>query len=133
MIENIDNVLEQLVLTGGVKVDWDQTSMRKGRVCPPGSWSIYTDNDYSNLEHLTVAARERLHRLAIHYDEDGQLHLAFDPETRRIEAMEVTELDTGGLLLTLLFWPGLDGAKALYLATMAHWKEAIDNGWFDEI
>ena len=132
-IETIDDVLEQLVLSGGVKIDWDQAAMKEGRTCPPGSWSIYTDNDCSNLEHLTVAVRERLHHLAIHYDEDGQFHLMFDPKTRRIEAMEVSELDTGGLLLTLLFWPGLDGAKTLYLATMASWHQAIENGWFDGI
>ena len=59
------------------------------------------------------------------------LHLLFDPETRRIEAAEVSDPATGGTLLTLMFWPGLASARKLAISTMTHWLQAIDNGWLD--
>jgi hypothetical protein len=61
----------------------------------------------------------------------AHLHLLFDPETRRIEAAEVSDPATGGTLLTLLFWPGLISARKLAIATMTHWLQAIDDGWLD--
>ena len=62
---------------------------------------------------------------------DVYLHLLFDPETRRIEAAEVSDPSTGGTLLTLLFWPGLASARKLAISTMTHWLQAIDDGWLD--
>ena len=129
-METIDNVLEQLVLTGGSKIDWQPGESRR---LVSGDWSINSDIDCSNLDHLPVATRERLHRLSIHHDENCQLVLLFDPITRRIEAMEVIDLDTGCSLLTLTFWPGLESARKLTIATINQWQRAIDNGWFEGI
>lgn len=135
-IENIDNVLEALVLSGAVKIDMDQPdpSGSPGRCCPDGSWHVWPDAPGSeHYEHLTTIEKQRLQMLSINPDDHGQIHLMFDPETRRIQAMEISELESGGNLLTLLFWPGLEGAKSLYQATMASWHQAIENGWFDGI
>ena len=124
---SIDTVLEALVKAGGKKIDFDQPdpSGNPGRNCPPGTWSTWTDTDASNLAWVSEEVRNRLHHVSLHIDNDGQIHMLFDPVTRQIEAMEVTELDTGGLLLTLSFWPGMDAAKAIYRSTMDHWKRVL--------
>ena len=57
----------------------------------------------------------------------------FDPVTRRIEGMKVWDTDSCGMLLILLFWPGLESARKLVIATMTQWRQAIDNGWFEGV
>ena len=57
----------------------------------------------------------------------------FDPSSRRTKAMEVTEPDTGGLLLTLTFWPGMETAREIYDSTMANWKQVLEDGWFEGV
>ena len=133
MIESIDNLLEQLVLAGGEKIDWDETSItgQQGRFCPVGSWSIAEDTDCSVFEHLDDTITKRLCRLDLNVNDDAHLQAIYDPETRRIEALEVYECDTGSCLLTLTFWPGLASARKLTLATFNQWNKAIENGWFE--
>lgn len=135
MIENIDNLLEQLVLAGGEKIDWSQPDPngQQGRSCPIGSWSIVEDTDCSVFEHLEETITKRLSRLDLNVDGEGHLQAIYDPETRRIEALEVYECETGGVLLTLWFWPGLDAACRLTIATVSQWCKAIEDGWFEGI
>ena len=135
MIETIDNVLEALVLAGGEKIDWSQPDPNGsiGRSCPIGSWSITEDTDCSVFEHLDETITKRLCRLDLNINDDAHLQAIYDPDTRRIEALEVYEVDTGGVLLTLWFWPGLESARKLTIATINQWNKAIENGWFDGI
>jgi hypothetical protein len=135
MTENIDNLLEQLVLAGGEKIDWSQPAPDGsiGRSCPIGSWSIAEDTDCSVFEHLEETITKRLCRLDICVTDDAHLQAIFDPETRRIEALEIYEIDTGGVLLTLWFWPGLEVARKLTIATRKQWDKAIEDGWFEGI
>ena len=135
MTENIDNVLEQLVLAGGEKIDWSQPDPdgQQGRFCPIGSWSIKEDTDCSVFEHLDDTITKRLCRLDLNVSGDAHLQAIYDPETRRIEALEVYECTTGGVLLTLWFWPGLDAACRLAIGTLEEWRKAIENGWFEGI
>ncbi|KZR86253.1 hypothetical protein MITS9509_03492 [Synechococcus sp. MIT S9509] len=129
-IENIDNVLEALVLAGGVKIDWDDVG-DAGRSCPDGSWYVGTDIDTSWARDLEVAVQQRMDIIQINVDNDGQIGVIFDPVTRRIEAMEIGETDFGGLLLRMTFWPGLETARELYRSTMANWKQVLEDGWFE--
>ena len=71
--------------------------------------------------------------LSIRADDKGQLHLMFDPDTRRIQAMEVTEIESGGNLLTLLFWPGMTTARELYRTAIDSWEKAMEDGWFEGV
>ena len=133
MIETIANVLNQLVLSGGVKIDWIEGEVRK---CPNGSWWVDDPVDHQLFDdQLQSRAMIQMQHLAMVVElsetSDAHLHLLFDPETRRIEAAEVSDPSTGGTLLTLLFWPGLASARKLAIATMTHWLEAIDDGWLD--
>ena len=129
-IENIDNVLQQLVLSGGAKLDWKEGESRS---CIDGNWSIAEDTDCSVFEHLEETITKRLCRLDICVTDDAHLQAIFDPETRRIEALEIYEIDTGGVLLTLWFWPGLEVARKLTIATRKQWGKAIEDGWFEGI
>ncbi len=131
-IENIDNVLEQLVLSGGSKIDWGGEGS-EGRAVPVGAWSIVEDTDCSHLKHLHETITKRLCLLDLTVTDDACLRAMFDPETRRIEAFDVYEVDTGGILLTLMFWPGLESAKKLAASTFDQWHKAVDEGWFDGI
>ena len=131
-IENIDNVLEQLVLSGGSKIDWCGEGS-EGRAVPVGAWSIVDDTDCSHLEHLHETITKRLCRLDLNVNDDAQLQAIFDPVTRRIQALEIYESDFGGTLLTLMFWPGLESAKKLAASTFDQWRKAVDEGWFDGI
>jgi hypothetical protein len=135
VIENIDNLLEQLVLAGGEKIDWSQPDPdgSMGRSCPIGSWSIAEDTDCSVFEHLDDTITKRLCRLDLTVNDDAHLQAIYDPETRRIEALEVYECATGGVLLTLWFWPGLESARNLSIATLSQWCKAIEDGWFEGI
>lgn len=133
MIENIDNVLDQLVLAGGLKIDWVEGEERK---CPNGSWWVDDPVDHQLFDdQLQPTAMIQMQHLAMVVEvtqtSDAHLHLLFDPETRRIEATEVSDPATGGTLLTLLFWPGLDSARKLAIATLNHWRQAIDDGLLD--
>ena len=135
-IESIDNVLEQLVLSGAVKVDMDQPdpSGKPGRCCPNGSWHAYSDaSGCDHYEHLTAVEKQRLQMLSINPDGHGQIHLMFDPSTRRIQATEISELESGYPLLTLFFWPGLETAHSVYRQTIARWQKAIADGWFEGV
>ena len=134
-IENIDNLLEQLVLAGGEKVDWNQPDPDGliGRSCPINSWCIVHDTDCCVFENLDETITKRMSRLDLNIDGDAHLQAIYDPETRRIEALEVYECTTGGVLLTLWFWPGLASARKLAIATINQWTKAIENGWCDGI
>ena len=134
-IENIDNVMQSLMLEGGGKIDFDQPDPNggTGRYCPDGSWSIKEDTDCSHLDHLLETVTKRLYRLDICVTEDAHVQAIFDPETRRIEALEIYETDAGSNLLTLTFWPGLDAARKLTIATSAQWCKAVTDGWFDGV
>ena len=102
------------------------TEMGLGRPCPPAL-------HFSGISADGTPLKTRIDIIQISPDKDGQIGVIFDPVTRRIEALEIGETPFGGCLLRMLFWPGLEAAQALYMATMANWKEAIDNGWFDGI
>ena len=134
-MENIDYILCKLVANGAPKDD-----AKPGEVCHhgAGSWSIHKPHPqfvFANAVvfghlHATVAARlEYLHLNREH----GSISLVFDPVSRRIEGVEITETDFGGILLALHFWPGLEQAEKLYQATIKQWHQAIANGWFDGI
>ena len=128
---SIDTVLEALVKAGGKKID---RKPGESRCCPDGSWSIKTDPPCcEHYEHLTTPEKQRLQMLSIRADDKGQLHLMFDPDTRRIQAMEVTEIESGGNLLTLLFWPGMTTARELYRTAIDSWEKAMEDGWFEGV
>ena len=139
-IESIDSVMEQLVLTGGSKIDWQEGESRS---VDDGQWSIHDHADHKLFDgHLYPAMITRMQCLNVSIDVEtppnplgpqAELLVMFDPVTRRIEAMEVWDTDTCGILLTLMFWPGLESARKLVIATMTQWKQAIDNGWFEGI
>jgi hypothetical protein len=133
MIETNDNVFNQLVFAGGEKIDWIEGEERK---CPNGSWWVDDPVDHQLFDvHLQPTAMIQMQHLAmvveLNQTAHAHLHLLFDPETRRIEAAEVSDPSTGGTLLTLLFWPGLISARKLAIATMTHWLQVIDDGWLD--
>ena len=133
MIETIDNVLNQLVLAGGEKIDWIEGEERK---CLNGSWWVDDPVDHQLFDvHLQPTAMIQMQHLVmvveLNQTAHAHRHLLFYPETRRIEAAEVSDPSTGGTLLTLLFWPGLISARKLAIATMTHWLQAIDDGWLD--
>ena len=132
-IENIDNVMQALISAGGEKIDWNQPDPNGsiGRSCPIGSWSIVEGTDSSHLDYLHETITKRLSRLDLNVSDDAHLQAIFDPETRRIEALEVYELDTGGVLLTLWFWPGLEVARKLTIASRRQWDKALADGWFE--
>ena len=135
-IDNIDNVLEQLVLAGGEKIDWGQPGPNgsiPSRSYPVGSWSIVEDTDCSAFDHLDDTITKRLCRLTLTVNDDADLQAIYDPDTRRIEALAVYECATGGVLLTLWFWPGLESARNLSIATLSQWCKAIEDGWFEGI
>lgn len=125
--------MQSLISAGGEKIDWNQPDQdgRQGRVCLINSWSIKEDTDCSVFEHLHETITKRLCRLDINVNDDAHLQAIFDPETRRIEALEIYEIDTGGVLLTLWFWPGLEVARKLTIATRKQWDKAIEDGWFE--
>ena len=130
-IESIDSVMEQLVLTGGSKIDWQEG---ESRALKDGQWSIHDHADHQLFDgHLYPAVITRMQCLNITVGDQAELLVLFDPVTRRIEAMEVWDTDTCGILLTLVFWPGLESARKLVIATMSQWQQAIDNGWFEGI
>ena len=138
-IENIDNVLEQLVLAGGSKIDWQEG---ESRAVKDGQWSIDDHADHKLFDgHLYPAVITRMQCLNVSIDVESpadpflqaQLLVMFDPVTRRIEAMEVWDPDSCGILLTLMFWPGLESARKLLIATMNQWQQAIADGWYDGI
>ena len=136
MIENIDNLLEQLVLAGGEKIDWnqpDQNGSAQSRSCSIGSWSIHHDTDCSVFEHLDDTITKRLCRLDLNINDDAHLQAIYDPETRRIEALEIYECELASNLLTLTFWPGLESARKLTIATVSQWCKAIEDGWFEGV
>ena len=94
-IENIDNVLEQLVLAGGSKIDWQEG---ESRAVKDGQWSIDDHADHKLFDgHLYPAVITRMQCLNVSIDVESpadpflqaQLLVMFDPVTRRIEAMEV--------------------------------------------
>ena len=98
MIETIDNVLNQLVLAGGEKIDWIEGEERK---CPNGSWWVDEPVDHQLFDdHLQPTAMIQMQHLAmvveLNQTAHAHLHLLFDPETRRIEAAEVSDPSTGG-------------------------------------
>ena len=134
-IETIDNVLEALVLAGGEKIDWSQPAPdgQSGRLCPIGSWSITEDTDCSVFEHLDDTITKRLCRLDLNVTDYAHLQAIYDPETRRIEALEIYECELASNLLTLTFWPGLESARQLTIATINQWTKAIENGWFEGV
>ena len=133
--ESIDDVLEQLVLAGGEKIDWSQPAPdgQSGRLCPIGSWSIKEDTDCSVFEHLDETITKRLCRLDLNVDGKAHLQAIYDPETRRIEALEIYECELGSSLLTLTFWPGLEAARNLTIGTVSQWCKAIEDGWFEGV
>ena len=129
-MENIDNVLLQLVLAGCTKIDWEPG---KTRSCPDGSWSISTDPDCSYLKDLEEIVTKRMQVLSIDVNVNVGLQVFFDPVSRRVEAFEVYETEFGGMLLTMMFWPGLASARELCNSTLNQWQQAIENGWFEGI
>ena len=130
MIENIDNVLQALISAGGEKIDYDPNG-GNARSCLTNYWSIAEDTDCSVFEHLPETITKRLCRLDICVTDNAHLQAIYDPETRRIEALEIYELDSGGVMLTLWFWPGLEVARKLTIATRKQWDKAIADGWFE--
>ena len=135
MTETIDNVLQALISAGGEKIDWDETALigQQGRNCPIGSWSIKEETDCSFFEHLSSTITQRLCRLDLNVSDDSHLQAIFDPETRRIEALEIYETDSGHVMLTLTFWPGLEVARQMSTAVYGQWCKAIDDGWFEGV
>ena len=97
MIETIDNVLNQLVLAGGVKIDWVEGEERK---CSNGSWWVDEPVDHQLFDdHLQPTAMIQMQHLAmvVEFKQTAHvhLHLLFDPETRRIEAAEFSDPASG--------------------------------------
>lgn len=138
-IESIDAVMEQLVLTGGSKIDWKDG---ESRAVGDGQWSIHDHADHQLFDgHLHPTTITRMQCLSVMLDvpapadplTQAELLVMFDPGTRRIEAMEIWDPDTCGILLTLMFWPGLESARKQVIATVYQWQQAIDNGWFEGI
>ena len=138
-IESIDSVMEQLVLTGGSKIDWQEG---ESRAVEDGQWSIHDHADHKLFDgHLYPAVITRMQCLSVMVDVESkadphlqaELFVLFDPVTRRIEAMEIWDPDSCGILLTLMCWPGLEQARKLTIAAMHQWQRAIDNGWYDGI
>ena len=139
-VESIDNVLEQVIRSGGSKVDWKDG---ESRAVGDGQWSIHVRQDHQLFDghlHPSVITRMQQLNLIVQWpapptepDPQAELLVIFDPVTRRIEAMEVWDMDTCTVLLTLLFWPGLESARKLVISTMTQWQQAIDNGWFEGI
>ena len=119
-IESIDSVMEQLVLTGGSKIDWQEG---ESRAVKDGQWSIHDHADHKLFDgYLYPVVITRMQCLNITVGDQAELLVMFDPITRRIEAMEVWDTDTCGILLTLMFWPGLESARKLVIATMTQWQ-----------
>ena len=140
-IESIDDVLEQVIRSGGSKVDWKEGETR---TLVEGDWSISDHADGGQLfsGHLHPTTITRMQQLTLVVEVDpphgqhktqSELCVLFDPLTRRIEAMEVWDIDFGQTLLTLFFWPGLESARKLVIATINQWQQAIDNGWFEGV
>ena len=138
-VESIDNVLEQVIRSGGSKIDWKDG---ESRAVKDGQWSIHDHADHKLFDgHLHPTTITRMQSLSVMFDVpiptepllQAELLVLFDPVTRRIEAMEVWDTDTCGILLTLMFWPGLESARKLVIATVNQWQQAIDNGWFEGI
>ena len=140
-IESIDSVLEQLVLTGGSKIDWKEG---ESRALVESDWSISDHADGGQLfnGHLHPTTITRMQQLTLLLEVDdphdnmqteAELCVLFDPLTRRIEAMEVWDITYATTVLTLFFWPGLESARKLVIATMAHWQQAIADGWFEGV
>ena len=98
-----------------------------------GSWSIIEGTDFGGFEHLSETITKRLCRLDICVTDDAHLQAIFDPETRRIEALEIYECISGGVLLTLWFWPGLELARQMTTAVNSQWCKAIADGWFEGV
>ncbi len=127
-IETVDSVLHALMSVGGEKIDWKEG---ESRTCPNGSWSISESSDCSHLVHLDESITERLSRLDITVNQEINLQVIFDPETRRNEALEIYESTTARSLLILMFWPGLESAKKLAIAVVGQWQRAIEDGWYE--
>ena len=127
-IETVDSVLHALMSVGGEKIDWKEG---ESRTCPNGSWSILECSDCSHLVHLDESITERLSRLDITVNQEINLQVIFDPETRRNEALEIYESTTARSLLILMFWPGLESAKKLAIAVVGQWQRAIEDGWYE--
>ena len=47
--------------------------------------------------------------------------------------MDVWDPDFGTQLLSMLFWPGMESARKLTIATLNQWRKAIADGWFEGI
>ena len=139
-IESIDNVLEQLVLSGSPKLD---AQAGETNVFTDGRWQIGDHKDHGLFEeHIgsTIAARMQELLIEIKVDDPHddlqtltQLLVHFDPVTRRIEAMEVWDITYETTVLTLMFWPGLESARKLVISAMAHWQQVIADGWFEGV
>ena len=127
-IETVDSVLHALMSVGGEKIDWKEG---ESRTCPNGSWSISECSDCSHLVHLDEAITQRLSRLDITVNQEINLQVIFDPQSRRNEALEIYESTTARSLLILMFWPGLESAKKLAIATVGQWQRAIEDGWYE--
>ena len=103
-----------------------------------GSWHTYGDAPgCEHYDHLTTVEKQRLVQMLSYQpseDDHGQIHLMFDPETRRIQAMEISSspVESGGPLLTLAVL-ARTGSSERALFTIARWKQAIADGWFDGI
>ena len=139
-METIDHVLEQAVLNGWAKIDWKEG---ESRTLSDGDWSLGDLDNYRMFEgHLHPTTITRMQQLTMavevdtppnQYGPQSELIALFDPVTRRIEAMEVWSIDDCSTLLTLMFWPGLESARKLVIATTHQWRRAIADGWFDGI
>lgn len=127
-IETVDNVLHALMSAGGEKIDWKDGESRS---CPNGSWSISESTDCSHFGHLDETITKRLSRLDITVNQEINLQVIFDPESRRNEALEIYESTTARSLLILMFWPGLESAKKLAIAAIDQWQRAIEDGWYE--
>ena len=127
-IETIDNVIHSLMSAGGEKIDWVKGESRS---CPDGSWSISEGTNCRHLGHLDNTITKRLSRLDITVNREINLQVIFDPESRRNEALEIYESTSARTLLTLMFWPGLESARKLAIASIDQWHRAIEDGWYE--
>ena len=108
MERTISELTARLVAHGCRRVDFNGT---EDKAFGNGDWTVHECCERHGILEIAM--------------ESGSVAVLFDSQSGLLCSMEVIDAG-GGSLLRVGWWPGLRGARQLYLLTMRQWDERLE-------